>query len=442
MKRKHIYDNDWRYSLLKNFWTDWAIKHSYRKYEVHGEENIPEDGAVIFCPNHCNTLMDALVVLRANKDKMVFGARADLFRKPFIARLMTFVRILPMVRQRDGLRNVLQNNQTQEIIVDILEHDTRFCLFPEGTHRTKHSLQRLGKGAFRIALAANEKFGANKPVYIVPVGLEYGDYFRYRSTCLVKFGSAINVTRFIKEGNFAGEPQTIDALRHELSGRMEDLITFIPDDENYDSKWELTKMAAIYKSKKGYGQFGTRLDKSMLKNREIAANIERAMTEQPEKMAGILERVGKFENERRKAGISIYSFCKMNPVANMIGKGIAALIGLPYFILSAVTSLPVWALSMKIRKSVKDPAFRNTVSFGVKISLGDIVGIIYAILAFCLAPWWLALIMIGVYLPTYSYFHDYLEGCRRWFSDIRLYRSKELYKEFKQIVKDFLHITK
>ena len=73
MKRKHIYDNDWRYSLLRTYWTDWAIKHSYRKYEVHGEENIPEDGAVIFCPNHCNTLMDALVVLRANKDKMVLA---------------------------------------------------------------------------------------------------------------------------------------------------------------------------------------------------------------------------------------------------------------------------------------------------------------------------------------------------------------------------------
>lgn len=442
MKRKHIYDNDWRYSLLRTYWTDWAIKHSYRKYEVHGEENIPEDGAIILCPNHCNTLMDALVVLRSNKDKMVFGARADLFRKPFVARLMSFVRILPMVRQRDGLRNVLQNNQTQDIIVDILEHDTRFCLFPEGTHRTKHSLQRLGKGAFRIALAANAKFGDRKPVYLVPVGLEYGDYFRYRSTCLVNIGPAINVTKFVEEGNFAGEPQTIDALRHELADRMDDLITFIPDDENYESKWELTKMAAIYKSKRGYGQFGTNLGKSMLKNREIAAKIDSAMAKQPEKMADLLERVRKFEEERRKAGVSIYSFRKMNPVANMIGKGFAAILGLPYFIFSSIVSLPVWGTELKIRNSVKDPAFRNTVSFGIKLSLGDIVTITYTVLAFCLAPWWIALMFIALYLPTYSYFHDYIEGCRRWFSDIRLYSQKELYKEFKHIVKDFLNIAK
>ena len=442
MKRKHIYDNDGLYDFLRIFWTDWAIKHSYRKCEVHGEETVPKDGAIILCPNHCNTLMDALVVLRSHNDKMVFGARADLFRKPFIAKLMSFVRILPMVRQRDGLRNVLQNNQTQEIIVEILEHDTRFCLFPEGTHRTKHSLQRLGKGAFRIALAANAKFGDKKPVYIVPVGIEYGDYFRYRSTCIVNYGPAINVTDFVKNGDFANEPQAIEALRQELSGRIEDLITYIPDDENYDSKWALTKMAAIYKSKKGYGQFGTQLEKSMIKNREIAAEIEIAMAEQPEQMANLLERVGKFEKERRKTGVSIYSFRKMNPVPNMIGKGFAAILGLPYFIFSAITSLPVWALSMKIRKGVKDPAFRNTVSFGVKLSLGEIMILAYTVLAFCLAPWWLAIILMVLYLPAYSYFHDYLEGCRRWFSDIRLYKHKSLYKEFKHIVKDFLNIIK
>ena len=223
---------------------------------------------------------------------------------------------------------------------------------------------------------------------------------------------------------------------------MEDLITYIPDDENYDSKWVLTKMAAIYKSKKGYGQFGTKLDKSMIKNREIVADIEIAMVEQPEKMAALLERVEKFEKNRRKAEVSIYSFRKMNPVANMIGKGFAAVLGLPYFIFSAITSLPMWAASMKIRKSVKDPAFRNTVSFGVKLSLGDIMILVYAALAFCLAPWWLAIIFMALYLPTYSYFHDYVEGCRRWFSDIRLYKNKELYKEFKHIVKDFLTISK
>ena len=435
--REHIYDKDLAYTVLRRTWTDWKIKHSYRKTEVHGMENLPTDGALLLTPNHCNALMDALAMLRSYKGITVFGARADMFRIPIVAKAMSFLRILPMVRQRDGLRNVLQNNQTQDIIVEILENDVRFCVFPEGTHRAKHSQLTLGKGAFRIALAANEKFGNKKPVYIVPVGLEYGDYFRYRSTSLVNIGKAINVTEFLSQNTFESDPQAIDALRKELSTRMKELITFIPDDEDYDSKWALTKMVAIYKERKGYGQFGTNLYDSMLKNRKIAAKIEEEMTGNPEKMAKILERVSAFEKMRVEKKVSIYSFRKMNPVMNAFGKGIAALLGLPYFIYSGIVSAPLWALETLIRSKTKDHAFRNTVSFGVWLGLDYILAAIYAVIAFCLAPWWLAIALLLLYVPAYPYVHDYVEGCRRWFSDIRLLANKKLYKEFKHIVKDF-----
>ena len=244
MGRKNIYDKDWRYSALYQI-VDWCIRGSYRKVEVAGEENIPSQGAQIACPNHCNTLMDALVMLRGYKRLTVFGARADIFRKPLFAKLLTFIRILPMVRQRDGIRNVLQNNKTQEVIVDTLENDVRFCLFPEGTHRTRHSLQVLGKGAMRIALAANEKFGDRKPIYLLPVGLEYGDYFRYRSTSLLTYGKPINVTQFLRENSFESEPQAIEALRKALSSEMTKVITYIPSDDNYEGKWALVRMCAI-----------------------------------------------------------------------------------------------------------------------------------------------------------------------------------------------------
>ena len=442
MKREHIYDKDWRYSFLRIFWTDKNVRSSYRRRIVCGQENLPQDGAIILSPNHCNTLMDALVMLCAHKGITVFGARADIFRKPLVAKIMTFLRILPMVRQRDGLRNVLQNNQTQEIIVETLENDVRFCIFPEGSHRTKHSLQRLGKGVFRIALAANAKFGDKKPVYIVPVGLEYGDYFRYRSTCIVNYGKPINVTEFVAKGNFESEPQAIEALRHELSARISGLITYIPDDENYESKWTLTKMLAIFKNKKGYGQCGTCLKDDMDKNMDIAAKIENAIAADPEATSTILERVKDFEQKRKSKKISIYSFRKMNPLCNAVGKGIRALLGLPYFIFSAVACLPMWILEKKIRSGIKDPAFGNTVSFGIRLGFTFLLFVIYATLAFCLAPWWLAILILALYLPSFSYFHDYIEGCRRWFSDIRLYRNRKLYKEFKHIVKDFLQIIK
>lgn len=437
MGREKIYLDDWRYTSVKP-WVCFNIRHSYRKCQIHGEENIPADGAILLAPNHCNTLMDALVMLRAYRKQTVFGARADIFNKPLIAKFMYFARILPMVRQRDGLRNVLKNKDTQETIVETLEHNVRFCMYPEGTHRAKHSLQVLGKGVFRAALAANEKFGSEKPIYIVPVGLEYGDYFRYRSTSLINYGEPINVTEFVKELNLENEAQVMDALRKELSSRMSELFTYFKFDENYDSKWTLTKMVAIRDRKKGYGEFGTDLYEDMLRNRQIASNIEKAIDEHPEEMAELLDEVKAFEIQRKKSGISIYSFKKKsNPTLNVAGKGFAALIGLPYFLFSAATNLPLWATSFFIRSKVRDKAFRNTVSFGVKLAMTTILLPIIAVLAFCLAPWWLALALLVLWMPGYSYFHDYIEGCRRWFSDIRLLRNRKLWKTFKGIVKKY-----
>ena len=309
--REKIYEKDRSYDFLKII-VDACIKASYRKIEVHGEENLPKDGSLLLAPNHCNTLMDALVMLRAYKGTTVFGARADIFNNKFIGKIMTYIRILPMVRQRDGLRNVLKNKDTQETIVETLEHGVRFCMFPEGKHRTKHSLQTLGKGVFRAALASNTKFGEEKPIYIVPVGIEYGDYFRYRSTHVVNYGEAINVTEFVKGLDVENEVQMIEPLRKELVDRMKDLITYLPDDEKYAEKWSLLKMVAVSDERRGYGCRGTKLYDSMLKNRDIAADIEAKLQAQPEKMEELLEDVKEFERKRKAAGISIYAFRKKN----------------------------------------------------------------------------------------------------------------------------------
>ena len=422
--RKNIYDKDFGYNILKPI-VDWNLKHSYRKVEVRGKENIPTDGAVIIAPNHCNTLMDALVILRAFDNETVFGARADMFNNAFIAKLMYFIRILPMVRQRDGLRNVLKNYETQEIIVDTLKNKVRFCMFPEGRHRPAHSLQTLGKGTFRAALAANAAFGEQMPVYIIPAGIEYGDYFRYRSTSLVTFGKPINVTEYVRDLNLDNEAQIMDHLRKELSARMSELITYINYDENYDAKWALTKVRAL--------DFKGNLYDKMMNNRAIVADINKAYEENPEKVQEVFAKVSAFEKARRKKGVSIYSFRKKNLALSVVGKGLAGILGLPYLLFSGIVALPQWVLAVFLKKSIRDKAFRNTAIFGVKLAGNIIFGLIYTILAFCLLPWPWALGFLALAGPAYSYIYDYAEFFRRWISDIKLLGDKKLQKQFSSL---------
>lgn len=436
MGKKNIYEKNIGYSILKPV-VDFNLKHSYRKVEVRGMENIPTDGPVIIAPNHCNTLMDALVILRSRKEATVFGARADMFNSPLIAKIMYFIKILPMVRQRDGLRNVLKNVETQEIIVDTLEHDVAFCVFPEGRHRAAKSLLPIGKGIFRAALAANERFGERKPIYIVPAGIEYGDFFRYRSTSLVTFGKPLNVTEFIKGLDVESEAQMMEPLRKELTSRISELFTYIKDDEYLHEKWILTKMISIASGKKAYGDFGTCLYDSMLENRKIVASVEKAIEEKPEEMKELLEEVKEFNRYRLKDMVSIYSFSRRNTLARRIGKGFAALIGLPYYIFSAAASLPMWVTELILRSKIKDKAFRNTASFGIKLGMGIIWFIVWTALTFSLTPWPVAAALTLLELPAYSYFHDYNEGMRRFISDLRIRRCKKLRKRFATIVTDF-----
>ncbi|MBO7191973.1 MAG: 1-acyl-sn-glycerol-3-phosphate acyltransferase [Bacteroidales bacterium] len=436
MGRKNIYDKDLGYTVLKPI-VDWCVKNSYRKVEIKGQENIPTDGAVILAPNHCNTLMDAIVILRAHKDHTVFGARADMFGNKLVAKIMYFLRILPMVRQRDGLRNVLKNVETQEVIVETLESGVRFCMFPEGRHRAVKSLLPLGKGIFRAALAANAKFGDKKPVYIVPVGIEYGDFFRYRGTSLLTYGKPINVTEFVRNSDVENEAQLINRLSKELAVKISELFTFIPDGETVKEKWALTKMLSIASGRKPYGNYGTCLYDSMMNNREIIYGIEKTCERNPEGMQKLLENVKEFEKYRRKDGISIYSFRKNNNFLSSIGKSIASLIGLPYFIVSAILCLPMWIAEYFVRSIIKDKAFRNTGSFGIKLGLGIVWFIILATLVFCLLPWKWALALILLFIPSYSYFHDYIEGMRRFVSDIRFNGCRKLRKRFEDILKDY-----
>ena len=185
-KKNKIQDNNRFYTFLR-FIVDFACRQSYRRFEVHGLKGLPKDGALIYGINHSNTLMDALVVLATSHHKKVFMARGDIFANPTVAKILKFMRILPLFRIRNGVAAVRNNTESMEQAVDVVHDKVGLYLFPEGRHRTKHSLLQLSKGIFHIAMDSNREFGENQPVYLVPVGIEYGDYFRFRSTCMVNF---------------------------------------------------------------------------------------------------------------------------------------------------------------------------------------------------------------------------------------------------------------
>ena len=421
-----IQDDDKLYSLTEMF-VDHHVRRSFKRYHVTGRDNIPRDGACVFASNHCNTLMDALVLVLSRWGKKVFIARGDIFKNRNTAKFLHWARILPIFRMRDGIGSVRdKNGDTIDQAVDVLHDRVPLYIFPEAAHRTKHSLRQLSKGVFHIAIAASNQFGDQKPVYIVPVGLEYGDYFRFRSTVLVNYGQPINVTEYLNEHQGESEAMIMNDLRTILTHRMSELISFIPDnDTDYDAIWEMTKILA--------GNPPLSLKARLRRNRHFIAKILDFKQREPEKASELFDKVKDFTGHRKEQSISVKSVAKRKPFWRTVWKSLMALIGLPFYLVAAVLTCPIWIVSSFILDSLKDKAFRNTVNICVELVLHPLIMATGVTLLFCLVPWPIALFGSIFLYYSYVYYFDYNEYIRLLSSDWRWTFNKALRKEFKEL---------
>lgn len=213
---------------------DLTTRSCQRSIQVEGLENIPRDGAVIFAPNHCTALMDPMMILAAVPGLIAFGARSDIFKNPRAARALRWLRIVPIARERNGLSEVAKNFETFDEIVECLEHDVPFCLYSEGMHRAERGMLPVKKGIFRIAKMAVDRLG--KKVYVVPVGMDYEDFFQGQRRTAVRIGEPIEVGAAFREHPEENEAEVYHQLCLTLRERILALIGRIPERE-HGKKW-------------------------------------------------------------------------------------------------------------------------------------------------------------------------------------------------------------
>lgn len=434
-KQKKVQDNDLAYNLLR-YYVDFTLKLSYRNIRYVGLDKVPQDGSVIYAPNHTNALMDALVILAMDRKPKVFVARADIFRRPLLAKIFTFLKIMPIMRIRDGFDEVKKNNQTIEKAVDVLRDKVPFCIFPEGQHQAKYSSLPLSKGIFRIAFQAQELM-PNTPLYIVPVGMRYGSFFRFRSTVRVEIGDPINVGQFISEHNAISTQEQINLMRDMLAERMRQSIFHIPNDEDYDATYEIC--AAVVKRQVQqfkYDECGrrmNRLDAHFKANNYTVQQIAQMRNQTPDRAEKLLN-LGREASKLRKSDkISLASVSIKYPILSRVLKFLFLLVALPYCIPVSILTLPIKLLCNFIFTKLKDYAFRNSIRYLVNLLLWPLLMIIYSVVAFIALPWQWALPVIVMLLPAPIVAHETWRLMRLAGSDIKLLINKELRNKYSQI---------
>lgn len=426
-------DNDRRYNFLLKL-VNVAIRNSYRSLKYIGTERIPKDAAVIFAPNHTGTLMDALVILAMNNKPKVFIARADIFRNPSLARLLTFFKMMPIMRMRDGIEEVKKNNKTIETAADVLKDKVPLCIFPEGTHQAKYSMLPLQKGIFRIALQAKELLG-DKPLYIVPVGIRYGNFYRFRSSARVQFGNPINVGEFVAEHSDRTVPEQINLMRELLAARMKENLHFIPNDEDYNAKSEIC--AAVYateckKSNNGYPNPLVDI------NKLSAERIEKLKKEKPEEAERLIALGNKARKLRLAKGISLKSVTNPHGCLSQTARALLLLVTLPYTLFTTLCTLLLTIVSILLGSKFKDKGFLNSVRLVIRLVLWPLLFVIYTVIAaLCLPNLWAIAVVVAL-LPAVAVTQDAYRAARMAVSDFKLCSCKplkQLYNEIREILK-------
>ena len=192
-----IWEPNKAYDILR-YYVDFTTRSLFSSVKINGRENLPEDGMVMYAPNHCAALIDPLMILLIRKKPVAFGARYDIFQKgKTISDILHFLRILPIARERDGLNAVATNLDTYDQIIECLYKGVPFTLYAEGAHRAERGMMPVKKGIFRIAKMAAERTG--KKMWIVPIGVDYEYFFRQTGRATISIGKPLELNEYLEQ---------------------------------------------------------------------------------------------------------------------------------------------------------------------------------------------------------------------------------------------------
>jgi 1-acyl-sn-glycerol-3-phosphate acyltransferase len=427
MGKENIEKYSARYALLKSTAGFWHNNVFYRKVIVLGLENIKPDDPVIFAPNHQNALMDALAVLFTHKGQPIFLARADIFKKKTIAAILYFLKILPVYRLRDGFSSLKGNDEIFTKTIDVLKNKNGLVILPEGDHAGFRRLRQLKKGICRVAFQSDEATGFTLKIKIIPVGIEFSNYSRFRQVLTVAYGKPIEVSEYF-DSYRANPERALNELRSRLSDEMKGIMVHIESEDDYEAIDELRSMI------NGRYSDDIRFPK-LFRDRILVNKMNLLKSSDP----GLYSKICSLSLGIKKMAKELNTDYRLlekrkHPLGWLIAGMIGIVITLPLFIYGNIFNLTFLEIpNLQIRK-IKDPQFHSSIRYGISLALAFVFLPLYLILSlFIFSSWWLGL-LIFLTLPLsglfawnyYLQFHRIMGGFR--IRSLIKQKNKEFYK--------------
>lgn len=159
-----------------------------RKLRISHPEALRAKGPLLLACNHPNSFLDSVLLDTLFRQPVWSLARGDAFRKPWHARLLRRLYILPVYRTSEGVENLSENYKTFEDCIDIFRRNGVITIYSEGRCINEWHLRPLKKGTARLAIKAWEE---GIPLTVLPVGINYSSFSRFGKNIFLQFGNPI-----------------------------------------------------------------------------------------------------------------------------------------------------------------------------------------------------------------------------------------------------------
>lgn len=358
MNADHLYSHSKPYDILKRIT---SLYHSvyYEEICLMNEHNIPEEGPVIFTPNHQNALMDALAIIYSTRRQPVFMARADIFKQEKVKKILTFLKIIPVYRIRDGIESLSNNDDSFEMAFQVLKHNGAVGIMPEGNHGEQRKLRPLKKGVARLAIQAQELLGNEASIKIVPVGIEFSTYQGFRGNMVVNFGSPIEVKDFLAEYK-ENAARGLQSIRNRLTDALKSVMINIDSDEFYETIYMAKELLSYHNREKHEG-FCDKFNEDKV----LTDNLVTLSAQDPGELNILKRQLGELNSASQKLKISpwIFSWKPPQKASEWISDILRYSFFFPLFVFAAFFHAVPYFISEFYSNKVKDKQFVSSMRF-------------------------------------------------------------------------------
>lgn len=387
----------------------------YNKVYTQGLENIPEDGAVIFAPNHQNALMDALIILSVKNWQPVFMARADIFAGQLMRRFLFFCKILPIFRMRDGKESLKENDAVFNKAVDVLRNRRYLVIYPEASHKGIRKLRPLKKGITRIAFMAEEASNYTLNVKIVPVGINYQDYYSFRTNAFINFGKPISVLDYKQLYEENPQKANHDLVLH-VQEELSKLIIDIQDNENYDNFEIAREIYAPFIVRKE-GKLVNNFKNRIIAGKKVVEIMDNLKESNPEKFQILNETLKQYREILSSENLRDWIIRKRFKLGGALVRTLALILTSPLALYGFLNNCVPYHTPFLITRKIKDRNFHTSIRFALYLILFPIsYACTFAGICHVFEPWWIRILYMIMVPFTGLFSHTYYDHVKRIFS--------------------------